>query len=354
MSSTNILGGAIGSLAGSLLGTGMGTAFGSTALASALGVTASIALPVAIAAAVGKLSEYFDKKDATVKGEQWALDNYGEAGSDNPLYASLMGYTQDFKDKNGKHYLGALGSTFAYMWNTSVGRIGGGTHDTKNYLNLLHNEGYMNTKVGNNADAAVLLELAYYVASDRANQLTNLGYTHEQLEEALKLYGYDNADKLKGFLNTYLPLLEEAGYMPKTANGTQLTAKNVVNKEWLNKTYFVGKEEGHRYGLNEVPYDEYPALLHEGEAVLTASTADELRNLLDEYRNNNQSIITIDATLQNQTVQLVNKLDEVINSINNLGSGMNITSTSSLDQQHARNRLLSSMTHMTNTKDALR
>ena len=29
----------------------------------------------------------------------------------------------------------------------------------------------------------------------------------------------------------------------------------------------------HRYGLAEVPYDEYPSLLHEGEAVLTASTA---------------------------------------------------------------------------------
>lgn len=111
---------------------------------------------------------------------------------------------------------------------------------------------------------------------------------------------------------------------------------------------------GHRHGLAEVPYDEYPSLLHEGEAVLTASTANELRNLLDEYRSNNQSIITIDATLQNQTVQLVNKLDEIISTINNLNSGNSITSTSSLDQQHARNRLLSSMTHMTNTKDALR
>lgn len=29
----------------------------------------------------------------------------------------------------------------------------------------------------------------------------------------------------------------------------------------------------HAFGLNRVPYDDYPALLHEGERVLTASEA---------------------------------------------------------------------------------
>lgn len=36
---------------------------------------------------------------------------------------------------------------------------------------------------------------------------------------------------------------------------------------------YVGSESGYAYGLDRVPYDDYPALLHEGERVLTASEA---------------------------------------------------------------------------------
>lgn len=34
-----------------------------------------------------------------------------------------------------------------------------------------------------------------------------------------------------------------------------------------------GAPNYHAYGLDRVPYDDYPALLHEGERVLTASEA---------------------------------------------------------------------------------
>ena len=70
-----------------------------------------------------------------------------------------------------------------------------------------------------------------------------------------------------------------------------------------------------RTGLPEVPYDNYPALLHEGEAVLTASTANEMRNLLDEYRQTKQDSINFDVIIQNQTTALINKMDQIIQTI---------------------------------------
>ena len=114
-------------------------------------------------------------------------------------------------------------------------------------------------------------------------------------------------------------------------------------REWLNS---------HRYGLDEVPYDNYIASLHEGEAVLTASTANELRNLLDEYRANNESMANLDAIVQQQTTDLCAKIDEVITTVSELQVGNYITS-SAVDQSMARGLLKSSMIHMKSTKDAL-
>lgn len=71
----------------------------------------------------------------------------------------------------------------------------------------------------------------------------------------------------------------------------------------------------YRIGLNRVPYDNYPALLHENETVLTASTANELRNLTDTYRETSQQSISFDTIIQSQTDTLCAKLDQVISTI---------------------------------------
>lgn len=47
----------------------------------------------------------------------------------------------------------------------------------------------------------------------------------------------------------------------------------------LNGDTQVGEEKTHALGLDRVPYDDYPALLHEGERVLTAREARELDRL---------------------------------------------------------------------------
>ena len=116
------------------------------------------------------------------------------------------------------------------------------------------------------------------------------------------------------------------------------------DREWLGS---------HRYGLDKVPYDNYLANLHQGEAVLTSSTASELRNLLTEYRANNQSAINLDVAIQNQTVELVNKLNEVITTIRTTNSMGGMMSTASSDQATAVKKLQYSMTHLISTKSAL-
>ena len=72
----------------------------------------------------------------------------------------------------------------------------------------------------------------------------------------------------------------------------------------------------YRTGRGYVPYDNYLANLHEGEAVLTASTANELRGLVSEYRESRNSQINFEAIIQTQTETLVAKLDQVISAIN--------------------------------------
>lgn len=106
---------------------------------------------------------------------------------------------------------------------------------------------------------------------------------------------------------------------------------------------------GYRQGLDEVPYDNFPALLHEGEAVLTASTANELRNLLDDYRSSNEQSINLDAIIQQQTTTLCSKLDEVIQAVN-MSKLSGYISTSTQLQQKGRELFSQRFARVENTK----
>lgn len=67
----------------------------------------------------------------------------------------------------------------------------------------------------------------------------------------------------------------------------------------------------YRVGTDSIPFDNYPALLHEGEAVLTASTANELRSLVDEYRETKNESTRLEKAIQDQTTILVEKLNAI-------------------------------------------
>ena len=104
----------------------------------------------------------------------------------------------------------------------------------------------------------------------------------------------------------------------------------------------------HRYGLNEVPYDDYPAMLHQGEAVLTANTANVLRDLLSEYQETSTQAVNFDTIIQTQTSALIAKMEDIINVISS-NSGSNFKP--STEQTKARSILEHSMLHLTSTKN---
>lgn len=105
----------------------------------------------------------------------------------------------------------------------------------------------------------------------------------------------------------------------------------------------------HRYGLDKVPYDNYPAVLHEGEAVLTASTANTLRNLLDDYQQTSTQAVNFDTIIQTQTSALIAKMEEIITVISS-GNALSSNFTSTPEQTNARTLLKHSMLHFTSTK----
>ena len=70
----------------------------------------------------------------------------------------------------------------------------------------------------------------------------------------------------------------------------------------------------HAFGLNRVPYDDYPALLHEGERVLTASEAraeDEKRGLVIQVSVTGNSFTAAGEELADQVAEvIVRKIEE--------------------------------------------
>ena len=168
--------------------------------------------------------------------------------------------------------------------------------------------------------------LAYAIALNENNMLSGLdklglGITSSNdIKEIIADYGYDVIDVFAAFEGI-------AGEgTPRRADGSEINYSDLRKSLSTAKKYFdidsayEEKLKGigyHRHGLNYVPYDDYPALLHEGETVLTASTADELRLLLDEYRATRQQSANMDAIIQNQTTALINEMERIIDTIQN-------------------------------------
>lgn len=103
----------------------------------------------------------------------------------------------------------------------------------------------------------------------------------------------------------------------------------------------------YRQGLDEVPYDNYPALLHEGEAVLTATTADELRGLIDEYRQTSEQSVNFDTIIQNQTTALVEKMEQIIQTISTNADVSQVLTTT---KNTSDNKVWYNMNRMKSTK----
>lgn len=349
-----IVSGSIGKLAGNLLGNGGSGGTGglmgvlgaaATPATGILSATAVVALATAIGqAVVGSETTVTDTDFNSAKerlGEnttdiQANLDvgaGKSQAVSDNLLLNSIT-------DKGITNAWGWAGNKISNAFRTSFG-IG----DIKDInKNLYENIFAENAMSAGNSDQETFkgLVLSYLLLLDSAGRLADAkdfgiqgDITREALKAEIKSGKYGSEDFIQ---KVYVNTLVDGGYAP------------YIN--YKDRQQSVTWENYHRYGLDEVPYDNYVASLHEGEAVLTASTANELRNLLDEYRANNESMASLDAIVQQQTSDLCAKIDEVINTVSGLQVGGYITS-SAVDQSTARGLLKSSMIHMRSTKDAL-
>lgn len=171
---------------------------------------------------------------------------------------------------------------------------------------MLSNDKYANMLMSNsNARAILGNKYSYQHLGDEEQaqgyfdalitaSLNNDKNAAEQAVQSLKVLGYSSADQFGNSKQQVLDALKKVGI------------------------------DSYRVGTDSIPYDNYPALLHEGEAVLTASTANELRGLVDEYRATKEDNIKLEKAIQDQTAALVSRLDAIYNKIGNPDSDTSI------------------------------
>ena len=342
-----VIGKGIGALAGSSAGgTGAGILAGGSTAGIALGVIGATAL-AAIGATIAQKEADKSSNEHGAKIVDETLGSIGITGeaaelSSNKTIGALVGTLNDRGgfQKGWGNVTSGTSMLFSKIFQ-------GESDQAKNYIQwMLTSDIFEN--LNDTSKYVALLTLAMEYANQNKLDAFNKGIQ----EFGQKDFNIaSNEDLGKAVIATGLnkSTFEAMGKKLKKA-GWNLDGKMF---EDINAEKFGLKGiNGFRQGLAKVPYDDYPAILHEGEAVLTSSTANELRNLLTEYRANNQAVVTLDTTIQNQTVELVAKLDEVITAINSSGT-IGATSTTSIDQANAIQKLQYSMTHLVSTKSAL-
>lgn len=128
-------------------------------------------------------------------------------------------------------------------------------------------------------------------------------YNNVSKEEATDLFTRLNQASSKEEVESVIKTLKEWGFNDLDSLPTETKTAVSTRMQKYGASY--------RVGIDSIPYDNYPAMLHEGEAVLTASTANELRGLVDEYRETKNESTRLEKALQDQTAALVQRLDAI-------------------------------------------
>lgn len=328
---THVVGGVIGKTLGVLGGAAAGgTGEGLLAAGGgvALGTIAGVAAVGAIATAIDKGISQHEAQTANNNAASYAKNyttNQGDANSAGALssYAQQLGRdtnTSKWKaglwDNLGKNLAGSISNAFNFNGYDKNDPVSYNSEKWRRSFNEIHGK--------YDKPTVEWIMAAYAMAMmDAGNDSSIIS----------KVFGGANitADGIKAFLHEKYKDEESAqDSNQRLQNAVEsLKAMHLIpigpNKQYSDLSWTDKDLQSwgmYRQGLDEVPYDDYPALLHEGEAVLTASTANELRNLVDEYRSTSEQSANFDAIINNQTSALVNKLDEVINVIKNPTSAL--------------------------------
>lgn len=146
-------------------------------------------------------------------------------------------------------------------------------------------------------------------------------------EEFQKLYkqakdkaGSDNVtDILNAFLSLKSTFTEDDFLNATTKDGSILQTLNSYSDVPSLNTY--GNYAGYKTGLDFVPYDNYLALLHQGETVLNSTEANEYR------AGNSINISDITSTMITQTDRIESMLTKIYTAILSIGRSSNSRST---------------------------
>ena len=342
----SVVGKGIGALAGSAAGAG-GTGAGILASTGGIALTTigGVAAVTAIGSAIADAMWSSSGEHGLSKAED---DLQGTSLEGNSAATTMLATTNAYEDSNWfQKTFGNVGSGISML----ASNIFQGTSDkNKNYLQWAIQSGALDT--GDQAtNNGYFITLAAMYAQNGYLDSFNKG-----LQEAGIPSSIDSKEDIG-------ELIKETGITKQTINAY---AAQLIDKGWGKINLGDGKSLesfdidgsqfgltgvlGYRQGLNEVPYDDYPAILHEGEAVLTASTANELRNLIDEYRTTTNQSINFETIIQNQTASLINKLEQIRQTMEGTYTKEN---TSVNESNGAASKLnFQSMINMRNTKSA--
>lgn len=328
------------------------TASGGSILAGAGGVAISAVAISALALAIGSVVADKMWDSSGEHGKEVAEEELkGTVYENNSTAKSLMAVVHAQNDAGGfQKTFGNVGAGISMGFSNI---FQGKADKNKNFLQWAIQSGALgDDKTDDTQQFGRLLALAMMYAQNGYLDAFNKGLQEAGIDVSIKSKEdigelIREAGITKETIESYASMLIKSGWGKINTEDGTLESFSVDGKQFGLEGVL-----GYRNGLAEVPYDNYVASLHEGEAVLTASTANELRNLLDEYRANNESMASLDAIVQQQTSDLCAKIDEVINTVSALQVNGYITS-SAVDQSTARGLLKSSMIHMRSTKDAL-
>lgn len=327
-------------LVGSVIGKGIGALSGiggkvAGAAGGILAVGGGIALGLSaaelISTAIKNATQESDNENVTQETQKLLDANPFEEGTEEyeqwNTQAAAKGKLSGIATTGSEHSGGIggffhdWGQGFSQVWDTLGYELGGAKTANDKTLHSLNTLRTSMDMQNNSKDTQEMMLATFAALADSAGLLSGDvqsqlgGITREDLKQYFSSWkGPDNYENnLQDTFGPYIDFIKDY----KDADGVNaLPWKSMEEQQdsinWSNYL---------RSGLNRVPYDNYPALLHEDETVLTASTANELRNLTDTYRETSQQSISFDTIIQSQTDTLCAKLDQVITAISNISTG---------------------------------
>lgn len=338
-----IVGGTIGKSLGILGGSsagGTGLGLMSGLVAAGGGILLGVGIVDLIAKGIKKSTEASDNENIS-QYEQ----NMKDLGASDE-YAAATGKIGGIATTSSEHN-GGIGGFF-HDWGQGISQ----TWDTLGY-----ELGGAKTATGKTLHSLNTLRTTLDMRNASAGTIEQYLWTFAMLADSAGVLNGEVSDELGGVTRDDIKAYMKENHRSEESFNEQISwladlkdVDGVSSLPWKSleeQQAVINWENYHRYGLDEVPYDNYPAILHEGEAVLTASTANTLRNLLDEYKQTSTQAVNFDTIIQTQTSALISKMEEIITTIAN-NKGSNFVSTP--DQTNAKNILMNSMLHLTSTK----